>query len=361
MGTAEEFLRQKGPARWRSEGTVLSLGVAAAGVAALGVVLVGSVALVVLRGATPVESLIDTLSSTQLRSLLSAGIAVGALAAMAGWGSYRRMPTRTAREQAISGAVLGFQAAVLGGVLLWFSRGNVQKFAVNFLDFRVLGSHLDAFVRGAKNTLILALSGEGIGIVFGLVLSLLAISKRAVVRAPARVYINFFRGTPLIWQISFIYFGLALGLGLKLDAYPSAIIAFGLNTAAYAAEVFRSGIQSIERGQLDAARGLGMSYLQSMRFAVIPQAVRRVIPPLMNEFVILIKDTSLVIVIGLAANERELFKIGRDLFSESFNATFFVASAIGYLIVCIPLIRVVTALERRLRSGLVGVAGHQGM
>jgi His/Glu/Gln/Arg/opine family amino acid ABC transporter permease subunit len=328
------------------------------GAAALGVVVVGTIALVLARGATPVESLVETLRSAALRTILIAGAAAGFAAAAAGWGSYRRMPTRPAREQAIAGAVLGLQAAIIGALLVWFTHGNVEKFATNFLDFRAIGPHLAAFRHGARNTLVLAATGEGIGIVLGLLLALSAVSKRAVVRAPARVYINFFRGTPLIWQLSFIYFGLALGLGLKLTAYVAAIVAFGLNTAAYAAEVFRAGIQSIERGQLDAARGLGMSYFQAMRFAVIPQAVRRVIPPLMNEFVILIKDTSLVIVLGLTARESEIFKVGRDLFALTFNATFFVATAIGYLIVCIPLIRLVTAVERRLRSGLVGAVGH---
>jgi polar amino acid transport system permease protein len=212
---------------------------------------------------------------------------------------------------------------------------------------------------------ILAFVGETGGIVLGLTLALLALSKRRVVRAPARTYINFFRGTPLIWQLSFFYFGLSLGLKLDVSidagplslsrAYVTAMIVFILNTGAYAAEVFRAGIQSIERGQLEAARSLGMSYLQAMRYAIVPQAFRRVIPPLMNEFVILIKDTSLVIVLGLAAGEYELFTQAREGFADTFNATFFVAAALGYLVVTLPLIRLVNWVEKRLRSGLVGV------
>jgi polar amino acid transport system permease protein len=221
-----------------------------------------------------------------------------------------------------------------------------------------MGSHVRDFANGAKNTLILALAGEGIGIALGLMLAIFVSSRRVVVRAPARAYINFFRATPLIWQLSFIYFGLSIGFGLNLSTYAAAIAAFGLNTGAYAAEIFRAGIQSIERGQLEAARGLGMSYLQGLRYAVIPQAIRRVIPPLMNEFVILIKDTSLVIVLGLTAKQNELFTAGRSLFALTFNPSFFVATAVGYLVVTLPLIRVVTMVERRLRSGLVGVVGH---
>ena len=345
-------------ARWRADSTTFSLACAVVGGAALGVVVVGTIALVWLRDPTPVANIEASLKSSALRSILVAGVVAGGFAVVAGFTSYRRMATKLAREQAIAGAVLGIQAVIFGGALLWFTSGDVHRFAQNFLDFEVLGPHMHGFREGAKNTLILALGGEGLGIVLGLMLAMFVISERAVVRAPARVYINFFRATPLIWQISFIYFGLSIGLNLNLPAYAAVILALGLNTGAYAAEVFRAGIQSIDRGQIEAARGLGMSYFQAMRFAVIPQAVRRVIPPLMNEFVILIKDTSLVFVVGLAATERELFKYGRDQFADSINSTFFVGIAIGYLVICIPLIGIVTALERRLRSGLVGVVGH---
>ena len=135
---------------------------------------------------------------------------------------------------------------------------------------------------------------------------------------------------------------------------------FSLNTGAYASEVFRAGIQSIERGQMEAARGLGFSYLEAMRFAIVPQAVRRVIPPLLNEFVILIKDTALVVVLGLLASQYELYVTAQNGYSATFNATFFIATAIGYLVITLPLIGAVNAVERRLRSGLVGIAGAGG-
>jgi polar amino acid transport system permease protein len=196
-----------------------------------------------------------------------------------------------------------------------------------------------------------------LGIALGLLLSLLALSNRRVTRAPARVYINFVRGTPLLWQLQFGFFGIVLGLQLELSTYNVAILILALNAGGYTAEVFRAGIQSLERGQIEAARSLGMSYFQAMRYAIIPQAVRRVIPPLMNEFVILIKDTSLVALLGLTTYQRELMTVGRDAYSETFNATPFLATAAGYLIVTLPMIRFVTWLEKRLRSGLVGVTG----
>jgi polar amino acid transport system permease protein len=207
----------------------------------------------------------------------------------------------------------------------------------------------------------MAFGGEMGGIVIGLILALLVISERRSVRAPARAYVNLFRGTPLLIQLSVGYFGVNLGLGLHLSSFTVAIAVFALNMGAYSAEVFRAGIQSIERGQMEAARSVGMTYLQAMRHAVVPQAVRRVIPPLMNEFVILIKDTSLVIFLGLAISKYDLFAAAQQGYSNTYNATFFVAASVGYLVVTLPMIWVVNAVERRLRSGLVGIAGVAGM
>jgi His/Glu/Gln/Arg/opine family amino acid ABC transporter permease subunit len=228
-------------------------------------------------------------------------------------------------------------------------------FARNFLEFEVLAEFWPRFFRAALNTIILALGGEGIGIALGLVLALFALSKRRVVRAPARIYINFFRGTPLLWQLSFFFFGIVLGLRLDLGPFEVAILVLGLNAGAYSAEVFRAGIQSIERGQFEAARSLGMGYFKALRYVILPQAILRVIPPLTNEFVILIKDTSLVAVLGLTLSQQELLAVGRDIFAQTFNATPFLASAAGYLVITLPMIRVVTWLEGRLQSGLTGI------
>ncbi len=343
---------------WFADQTPLSLATATVGAISLSLVLVGSFVLLWTGGLIPDAQVLATITSSPQAALLYVGIVLGALALAAGAATYRRMPTKASREAAIAGAALAVQTLIFSGILLWFRSGeNVDRFVRQFLRFELLKEFASQFVTGAKNTLILALSGEGLGIAIGLALSLLVLSRRAVVRAPARTYINFFRGTPLIWQLSFFFFGLVLGLRLDLTAYQVAILVLGLNAGAYSAEVFRAGIQSIERGQMEAARSLGMSYFQAMRFAILPQAIRRVIPPLTNEFVILIKDTALVVVLGLTFGERELLSVGRDAYSETFNATPFLGSAAGYLIVTLPMIRVVTWLERRLRSGLAGVIG----
>jgi polar amino acid transport system permease protein len=343
---------------WFVGQTPLSLATFAVGGASLAVSLGGSIGLVWARGLTPHESILATITSPTQAFLLWLGVALGALALAAGGLAFRRMPTKASREGAVSGSALGTQALLFSAILLWFRTGErLDIFVRQFFNFDVVREFGGQFVNGAKNTVLLALVGEGLGILIGLLLSFLVLSRRVVVRAPARTYINFFRGTPLLWQLQFGLFGLVLGLRLDLPVFYIAILVLGLNAGAYTAEIFRAGIQSIERGQMEAARSLGMGYMKAMLYVILPQAIRRVIPPLTNEFVILIKDTSLIVVLGLTFAQRELMQVGRDAYSETFNATPFLASAVGYLIVTLPMIRAVNWLERRLRSGLAGIAG----
>jgi polar amino acid transport system permease protein len=334
----------------------LAHGTLLAGVAAIAGVLLGPPSIITYYGWTPYTSVVTALKTDTAAVATILSISVGLAATAAGFATFRRMPTKRERERAIAGAVLGVQAVALGAFFLWFRSGDPEIFVRNFLNLEKLSGYGDAFLHGAKNTLILAFGGEIGGIVIGLLLSILAISERRVVRAPARAYINFFRGTPLIWQLSAGYFVLILGFRLHVSTFFAAGLIFALNTGAYAAEVFRAGIQSIEKGQMEAARSLGMSYVQAMRYAIVPQAVRRVIPPLMNEFVILIKDTALIAVLGLTASQYDIYNTAREGYSSSGNATLFVGAAVAYLAVTLPLIGLVNWAERRLRSGLVGGA-----
>ncbi len=263
------------------------------------------------------------------------GFAVGmAIAGAFGWVRIAR--SREWKPALVAGG-LGLGIGLIGGI--------------------ISTSTAPSFVKGAQNTLILSGAGAALGFGLGLVLALQTLSSRAVVRAPARVYINFFRGTPLLWQISFAGVGFVPAMRLDLSMYTIAILVLGLNLAAYSAEVYRAGIQSLERGQIEGARTLGLSYFKSMRYVVVPQAIRRVIPPLLNEFVILVKDTSLVSVLGLTVAQKELLGVGRDIYSSSFDATAWLGSAAGYLIITLPMIAFVTVIERRLRSGLTSVIG----
>jgi polar amino acid transport system permease protein len=343
---------------WLRTQTGMSLATFVVGVVALLVPVVGSIWLLAAGGLVPSGSLVASINSPTQGLILWLGVALGGLALTTSIFFYRYMPTKTSREAIIVGGALGGQAIMLSAIYLLFRTGDPEIFIRNFVDLEQLRGLMTPFLRGALNTLILALGGELIGIVIGLSLAMLVLSKRAVIRAPARAYINFFRGTPLLWQLLFISTVMIVGFGLfRRDPYPVAIIILGLNAGGYSAEIFRAGIQSVERGQLEAARSLGMSYGQAMRYAILPQAIRRVIPPLMNEFVILIKDTSLVAVLGLTFVQRELLAAGRDAVLETGNSTAYLGTALGYLVVTLPLIRLVTWAEGKLRSGLVGVTG----
>jgi His/Glu/Gln/Arg/opine family amino acid ABC transporter permease subunit len=184
-------------------------------------------------------------------------------------------------------------------------------------------------------TISLALLAEVFGIVLGLVLALLKISRSRLLSLPAQVYIDVLRGTPLLVQITIIYFTPA-SIGIRPKSLFSAgLVALTLNSAAYIAEIFRSGIQSIDKAQMEAGRASGLSYGQTMRYIIVPQAFRRVIPPLTNAFMMLIKDTWLVSVIGLV----ELLRAAQEIQSQTFNSSALIAA---------PLIYLTNSLERRL-------------
>ena len=221
---------------------------------------------------------------------------------------------------------------------------SLERFRSYYLDFGLVFENWDALLQAVLITISLAFLAEVIGAALGLAFALLKISGSRVLSILAQVYIDVFRGTPLLVQIVIIYFTTA-SVGLRFNSlFFAGLVALSLNAAAYVAEIFRAGIQSIDKGQAEAGRSSGLPYAQTMRYIIVPQAFRRVIPPLTNEFVMLIKDTSLVSVIGLA----ELLRAARVLQSETFNGTPLIAAALMYLAICLPLIYLTNALERRL-------------
>ena len=222
-----------------------------------------------------------------------------------------------------------------------FSPQNLQR---NFLDFSVVFDNLGPIAQAVFITISLAFLAEVIGIVLGLAFALFKLSRSRILSSLAQVYIDFTRGTPLLVQITIIYFASA-PIGIRFNSlFLAGLVALSLNAAAYVAEIFRAGIQSIDKGQMEAGRASGLTYAQTMRHIIVPQAFRRVIPPLTNEFVMLVKDTSLVSVIGLV----ELLRAAREIQSETFSATPLVAAALIYLAICLPLIYLANGLERRL-------------
>lgn len=177
----------------------------------------------------------------------------------------------------------------------------------------------------------------------GILLSLVRISKLALCRQVASAYIYLMRGTPLMLQIMFIYYGLPLIMDIQLDDFPAAIVAFVANYAAYFAEIFRGGIQSISKGQYEGAKVLGFTYKQTMWHVILPQVVKRVIPPLGNETITLLKDTSLVYILAM----NDLMRVTRAFVQRDFDTTPFLVAGLFYLICTAVLTKILAYIEKR--------------
>ena len=224
----------------------------------------------------------------------------------------------------------------------------------SFLDWELYKKAIpDLLTTGLPNTLILTVSASVIGLLLGLGLAVAGISRSAWLRWPARVYTDIFRGLPEVVIILLIGLGIGPIVGglTGNNPYPLGIAALGLMAAAYIGEIFRSGIQSVEAGQMEASRALGFGYSAAMRLVVIPQGVRRVLPALVNQFISLLKASSLVYFLGLVASQRELFQVGRDLNAQTGNLSPLVAAGLFYLALTIPLTHLVNYIDARLRRG----------
>ncbi|TQR83431.1 ABC transporter permease subunit [Mycobacterium hodleri] len=229
-----------------------------------------------------------------------------------------------------------------------------QQLKDSFLDWELYKRAIpDLFKTGLPNTLILTVCAAIIGLILGMGLAVAGISKARWLRWPARVYTDVFRGLPEVVIILIIGLGVGPIVGglTGNNPYPLGIAALGLMAAAYIGEILRSGIQSVEAGQLEASRALGFSYSSSMRLVIVPQGVRRVLPALVNQFISLLKASSLVYFLGLIASQRELFQVGRDLNAQTGNLSPLVAAGIFYLALTIPLTHLVNYIDARLRRG----------
>jgi polar amino acid transport system substrate-binding protein len=224
----------------------------------------------------------------------------------------------------------------------------------SFLDWNLYKKAIpDLLTTGLPNTLVLTISASIIGLVLGMGLAVAGISRSRWLRWPARVYTDIFRGLPEVVIILLIGLGVGPVVGELTgnNPYPLGISALGLMAAAYIGEIFRSGIQSVDAGQMEASRALGFSYASSMRLVVVPQGVRRVLPALVNQFISLLKASSLVYFLGLVASQRELFQVGRDLNAQTGNLSPLVAAGLFYLSLTIPLTHLVNYIDARLRRG----------
>jgi len=201
-------------------------------------------------------------------------------------------------------------------------------------------------LKGTVITVELTLVAIVFGLLLGLLIALGRLSENAVINKFCWIYIWFFRGTPLLMQLFFFYYAFPLFFNppLKgLTATVAAFIAFSLNSAAYLAEIIRAAIQSIDKGQMEAAKALGMNYGQAMRKIIVPQSYRRLIPPIGNEFIMLLKDTSLVSVIAMT----DLMRVTHEIESQQASALIYLPAAVIYLILTTVFTVVFEKLEKK--------------
>jgi polar amino acid transport system permease protein len=206
---------------------------------------------------------------------------------------------------------------------------------------------------GLVNTLVISVAATVIGVVLGMIVAIMGISPSRWLRVPARIYTDVFRGLPAILTILLIGQGFAR-MSQQIfgpSPYPLGILALSLIASAYIGEIFRAGIQSVEPGQLEACRALGMSYGKAMRLVVVPQGIRRVLPALVNQFIAIVKDSSLVYFLGLLVSERELFRVGQDAAVLTGNLSPLVMAGLFYLVITVPLTHLVNFFDNRFRAG----------
>lgn len=217
------------------------------------------------------------------------------------------------------------------------------------MDFRfdLIMEYGPFFLKGTLITIGFSLAGILIGTILGLAIGLGKMVKNKFLAFPFVAYITFFRGTPFVVQILIIHFGLVPAFAGETNAIAAAIIALSLNAAAYIAEIFRAGIQSIDRGQMEAARSLGMTHVQAMQHVILPQATRRMIPPLGNEFIVLIKESALAAFIAAP----ELMYWARAMQGQYLKVWEpYLTVALIYLVLTLTLSFFLNRLERRLAT-----------
>ncbi|WP_312420766.1 amino acid ABC transporter permease [Anaerospora hongkongensis] len=214
---------------------------------------------------------------------------------------------------------------------------------MNF-DFDLVVNSFPLLLLGAGVTVQITALSVGFGLLIGMFVGIARLSQVRLVKFLATVYVDFIRGTPLLVQIFLIYFALPMIIGQRIDPFIAAITACSVNSGAYVAEIFRAGIQSIDKGQMEAGRSLGMTWTQTMRFIILPQAFKRIIPPLGNEFIAMLKDSSLVSVIGF----EELTRRGQLIIARTYGSfEIWLTVAFIYLVMTLTISRLVDYLERR--------------
>ncbi len=259
--------------------------------------------------------------------------------------------TRRQRSRLINGLLYLLAVLIVVAALL---SADWERIGRNFFNLGTVRVMLpEVLTVAAKNTVYYAVLSFGIGLVFALILALMRMSTLLPYRAFALAYIELFRGLPALVTLILFGFGIPIAFDFRLPGgrVGAAVLGLSVVAGAYMAETIRGGIEAVPRGQAEAARSLGMSQGRTMATIILPQAFRIMIPPLTNEMVLLIKDTSLFFVIGSTPGTRELVKFARDFMQGQRNATPLTVIAIAYLIITLPLTQLVRRLEKRTGKG----------
>jgi polar amino acid transport system permease protein len=269
----------------------------------------------------------------------------------------KRGMSKRQRARLFRGVQYGILVLVVLGAAVFADWGEVRR---AFFNVEVAVAQFpDIITIALVNTIIYTALGFGFGLAAGVLLALMRLSSVAPYRWIAVAYIEFFRGVPAILVFIALGFGVPIAFQLKFDIYSTAMLALGLVGAAYMAETIRAGVQAVPRGQVEAARSLGMSPARTMTTVVLPQAFRIILPPLTNELILLTKDSSLIYLLGLATNQYELAKYGRAALTQYQSLTPILIAGLCYLIITIPLSRLSNLLERRFGGGLTKKQGAE--
>lgn len=214
------------------------------------------------------------------------------------------------------------------------------------MDFSFLSNYYMFFVNGAKFTIFLAFFTVLIGVMLGVILALMKLSKKKILNLIATAYVEFIRGTPVLVQLYIVFYGLP-HIGISLPDFVAGIIALSVNSSAYVAEIIRAGIQAVDKGQMEAARSLGMPPAMSMRYIIIPQAIKNILPALGNEFIVVIKESSIASIIGI----HELMYNADTVRGNTFQPFApLIVAAIIYFLMTFTLSKIVGAFERRMKT-----------
>ncbi len=210
------------------------------------------------------------------------------------------------------------------------------------MDLELIEKSLPFLLQGALITIEITMLSVGIGFFIGLFTGIARISRVRLLRIIATIYADGIRGTPLLIQIFLIYFALPVVLGMHINPFVAAVTACGINSGAYVSEIFRAGIQSIDIGQMEAGRSLGLTWWQTMYYILLPQAFRNILPPLGNEFITMLKDSSLVSVIGF----EELTRRGQLVIAQTYASfEIWMTVAVLYLIMTLVIARFISYME----------------